>query len=244
MVTPPTYGHGGLLDKMRAAAHLLIVASLALGCGACLIARAECDQNTTCDGGQRCFQSSGTTSSGYCRDVCEDSSACPDVNLWVCGSCLSGGQDFCLDDGSGRVCRACTCDPRCAPGFGCVDGICVADAEGCTCRGLPCDALTPQDRPFCARDADCDDGERCALNWADQARGLCRPRCDQDADCPDPATWLCADCDAARCTSADPGKICRPCACSPACPEGSGCVDGVCVVGAEGCLCRGQLCPQ
>lgn len=197
------------------------------------VTRAECDQNNQCASNERCFQSSGTTTSGYCRPICQDVSQCANTQSWLCGSCLSGGLDYCLDEGTEAVCRSCTCDPKCPPGSGCVDGVCVQDAEQeCMCKGQPCDEIVLRQEQFCDRDADCPAEQRCALTWPEQVRGLCVQRCEEDDDCVEEGS-LCSPCEGELCTSADPGKVCRRCPCSPECPEGYGCLEGVCVQGAQ-----------
>jgi hypothetical protein len=123
---------------------LLALCLAALWLQACLVTRADCDQNNRCEEGQRCFRSRSTTASGYCWDACEAPEDCT-RSYWTCGPCSDNGQALCLDGGDGSVCRPCTCDPRCPDSARCVEGVCVEGATECACRGQSfCDgALCP-----------------------------------------------------------------------------------------------------
>ncbi len=225
---------------------LLILVWWALCClPGCLVSTAECDQNNPCDSGQRCFQSSGTTSSGFCRDICETDAECGDPRSQICESCGIGALDYCLDEGTSNICRTCVCNPKCPSGFGCVNGICVQDREGCICRGVSCDELSSITTPNCTDETDCGDtNTRCAATIPGQSLGFCYDVCEEDTDCADPDRQLCKSCEGELCRDSRGGKICRDCTCSPSCPAEYGCVDGLCVLGAQGCLCRGQACPD
>lgn len=140
------------------------------------------------------------------------------------------------------------CDPACAEGEVCSEGICgpaePVDPEPCTedadcADGEVCDegACVPAEGPECSEDADCAEGEVCE-------DGACvDPGCTEDADCAEGE--VCEEgacvtpevCDVAACECPEgdvPACVDNACACEPAC--GGACEDGA------GCCFESQTC--
>lgn len=139
------------------------------------------------------------------------------------------------------------CDPACAEGEVCTEGVCEpeqVEPTGCTddtecAEGERCDdgECVPATGPECVEDADCEDGEVCE-------DGACVDGgCSEDADCAEGEVCDNGECvtpevcdeTACECPEGDvPTCIDNACACEPAC--GGACEDGA------GCCFETQTC--
>lgn len=143
------------------------------------------------------------------------------------------------------------CDPACAEGTTCVDGVCVECTDGsdcpsgiCTdgvCEEAPCSDENPCEAGFVCEDGTCVTDNSCAI----------------DDDCPDGQVCIDGTCSTAPCTSADECPACEApnvaacvdgtCLCEPPCAEG--CAEGTaCCPGSNSCVevsfeCAAEDCP-
>lgn len=114
-------------------------------------------------------------------------------------------------------------------------------------------ALAVLSFPACIATTECDEntscsGSRVCFRSRSTGGGYCTPQCvAEDGACPmDAVCRTCASsvgnlCLPATSDTADL-QVCAPCVCDPQCPVGSGCIDGVCIPSATGCMCAGAEC--
>lgn len=156
----------------------------------------------------------------------------------------------CGDDDKGSGSDDVRCDPECADGESCVEGVCVAEAECATddecgdgelCVEGECVADTS-----CETDDDCAEGEVCEEGACVEPTG-----CESDDDCGDGqycdgdvcTDYECVqDSDCGGC-GADEDPICvdNACACEEPCPQGCG--DGTaCCAANDECIALEATC--
>ncbi len=107
----------------------------------------------------------------------------------------------------------------------------------------------------CIETADCDENNSCeagkvCFRSRPTGGGYCRKSCDPEVEVSGCGEGqICRGCNTLvgnlclpASSDTDTASVCAPCQCDPVCPVGSGCLDAVCVEGAEGCQCADDAC--
>ncbi len=126
---------------------------------------------------------------------------------------LSLGMGACSDDTGSTTPSSAECDPACADGESCTNGMCVSDATSCN-SDAECEGGQLCNEGVCA-DPECTDDAGCADACGDEQRGVCQGgTCGCEAFCPDGCVdgTFCCYADNACQPLPDPcsGKVCDP----------------------------------